>query len=249
MRLTSGGIGISNGVHGYEDIDTGSTKDGKAAERNPNAVTVRSEVARLTRLYDRAVRNNTVNNPDMYMTGAVDGNYGGAALRNRGGGGTAPVAVAPTVAAPVVSVTPGQPAVVGPVAAPAVVHDPDESPATAPPVPKPKEEKKAEELKPEAKDAEASKPEVEKEDDAKGKGKVEGDGSDMDTPSKPPITADKPDEGATPAPSPTPTPAPDAVGPSGIVKQEPVHDPDAEPASDSNVPLKKVAGDSMDGES
>jgi hypothetical protein len=61
-------LGISKGVLGYEDIDTGAPKEGeegKERERNPNAVTVRSEVARLTRLYDRAVRSNTANNPDM----------------------------------------------------------------------------------------------------------------------------------------------------------------------------------------
>src|ERR1700712_5724508 len=48
-------LGISRGVHGYDQINT----DGE--------VTVRSEVARLTRLYDKAVRTNTMNNPDMYM--------------------------------------------------------------------------------------------------------------------------------------------------------------------------------------
>lgn len=47
-------LGIANHMHGYDDIDT------------DDDVSVRAEVARLTRLYDRAVRNNTLNNPDMY---------------------------------------------------------------------------------------------------------------------------------------------------------------------------------------
>jgi hypothetical protein len=47
-------LGISKHMHGYSDIDN-------------KEVTVRSEVARLSRLYDRAVKNNTFNNPDMYM--------------------------------------------------------------------------------------------------------------------------------------------------------------------------------------
>jgi hypothetical protein len=47
--------GISKSMHGYDEIDLNG------------AVTVRSEVARLTRLYERAVRTNTVNNPDMYQ--------------------------------------------------------------------------------------------------------------------------------------------------------------------------------------
>jgi hypothetical protein len=47
--------GISRGMHGYEEIDT------------QDQVTVRSEVARLTRLYDKAVRTNTANNPDIYQ--------------------------------------------------------------------------------------------------------------------------------------------------------------------------------------
>ncbi|MGG6498998.1 UNVERIFIED_CONTAM: hypothetical protein NY603_39325, partial [Bacteroidetes bacterium 56_B9] len=46
--------GISQGIHGYDAIDT------------DEAVTVRSEVARLTRLYDRAVKTNTINDPDYY---------------------------------------------------------------------------------------------------------------------------------------------------------------------------------------
>ncbi|CAG9945091.1 unnamed protein product [Clonostachys rosea f. rosea IK726] len=50
--------GISGAAHGYDAIDT------------DEQVTVRSEVARLTRLYDRAVKTNTMNDPDMYSAGA-----------------------------------------------------------------------------------------------------------------------------------------------------------------------------------
>jgi len=108
-------------MHGYNDINI------------DDEVTVRSEVARLTRLYDRAVRTNTVNNPDMYMAGANDGaNLG---LKPRTTQPMAPV-VLPDPAAP-------NPTVPGPIVAEpplAPIEDPDESPATAPPKPQPKEE-------------------------------------------------------------------------------------------------------------
>lgn len=69
-------LGISNGVYGYDEL-VGPDSD----------VTVRSEVARLTRLYDRAVRNNTMNNPDMYAAGnSMDGGSGAGG----GGGGYSP---------------------------------------------------------------------------------------------------------------------------------------------------------------
>lgn len=68
--------GISDGIHGYDEIDT-------------DEVTVRSEVARLTRLYERAIRLNGMNNPDMYMAGAggFDGNTSGGMRPSRGGPG------------------------------------------------------------------------------------------------------------------------------------------------------------------
>ncbi|KAH8170278.1 hypothetical protein LIA77_10822 [Sarocladium implicatum] len=52
--------GISSSAHGYDAIDT------------DEQVTVRSEVARLTRLYDKAVKTNTMNDPDMYSAGTGD---------------------------------------------------------------------------------------------------------------------------------------------------------------------------------
>ncbi|EXJ59681.1 hypothetical protein A1O7_03827 [Cladophialophora yegresii CBS 114405] len=233
-------LGISRGVHGYEDIDTGGgSANGNGSKDAAGVVTVRSEVARLTRLYDRAVRNNTVNNPDMYMTGAAEGGYysgngGGAALRSRVGGpnpasGPGPVGmVAPVVSQPVAAA----PAAPAPVVQ--EVHDPDESPATAPPKPKPKEEDKKRDTDVE----EVPKQESSKEDgmDGKGKGKDE----QGETLSKSPTVVDKPQvEGAAAVPD-TAAPAP--------ANQEPDRDPDAEPASDVNVPLKKVAGDTVEGE-
>lgn len=47
-------LGISADVHGYDAIDIDSK------------VTVRGEVARLTRLWDAAIRRNVANDPDMY---------------------------------------------------------------------------------------------------------------------------------------------------------------------------------------
>ncbi|KAJ9611435.1 hypothetical protein H2200_004619 [Cladophialophora chaetospira] len=235
-------LGISKGVNGYDDIDTGN-KDGKDGERNPNAVTVRSEVARLTRLYDKAVHNNTVNNPDMYMTGAVDGTSGGAALRSRS---AVTVNTPVPIAAPVVSITPGQPAIAAPAAAPVPdVPDPDESPATAPPRPKAEETKPKPEMK---EDAEA-KPEAKGEGDTKGKGKVEDHSEEGEASSKastPEDKAGKEEVASTPASASASAPT---AGTSITVKQESVRDPDASPASDPNVPLKKVAGDSVDEES
>jgi hypothetical protein len=117
-------LGISKGVLGYDEINT----DGE--------VTVRSEVARLTRLYDRAVRTNTMNNPDIYMAGGgFDGTQAGLKAR--------PLPSQPAVLpppAPVAPVPDTPAAVAAPVAPAAPVPDPDESPATkAKPTPPPKE--------------------------------------------------------------------------------------------------------------
>lgn len=94
-------LGISRGAHGYDAIDQ-------------DEVTVRSEVARLTRHYDKAVRDNTKNDPDNYANGIPDGSYS-AALRTRPQG-------QPGSSAPV------EP----PVVVPAVATVPDDSPATQP---------------------------------------------------------------------------------------------------------------------
>ncbi|KAL2421392.1 hypothetical protein ABEF95_007675 [Exophiala dermatitidis] len=147
-------LGITRHVHGYDDIDT-----------DAHQVTVRSEVARLTRLYDRAVRTSTANDPDMYMAGAPGHlDPGSAGLRTRPavpvgaqpGVGVVPGTASPLPVAPLP--LPQQPVVAAPVlsgdqpaadagqglSVPAPAPDPDESPATAvkPPPPPPKEEPK-----------------------------------------------------------------------------------------------------------
>lgn len=119
--------GISQKIHGYDAIDT------------DEAVTVRSEVARLTRLYDRAVKTSTMNDPDFYGAG-VAADLATAGLRNRAGQPL--VHVAPSSQVPAVP-APGNSAT-GPGAADAGPSiDLDESPATkapAPTPPKPAEE-------------------------------------------------------------------------------------------------------------
>ena len=50
-------LGISKGMSGYDEMKT------------RGHVTVRSEVARLTRLYDQAVKTNTANIPETYSSG------------------------------------------------------------------------------------------------------------------------------------------------------------------------------------
>lgn len=127
--------GISDGVHGYDEIDT-------------DEVTVRSEVARLTRLYERAIRLNGMNNPDMYMAGAggSDGNTGGGIRSGRSAAGLP--AGAPNAALP--AITPaGAPQPSGENVGPVVPLEPnpeDAAPATKaavnPPCGKPKGDKK-----------------------------------------------------------------------------------------------------------
>lgn len=226
-------LGISRGVHGYDEIDT-----------DEHRVTVRSEVARLTRLFDRAVRNNSLNNPDMYMAGAgFDGSN--TTLKSRSQPAPVPIPIAagpaPVVAAPVVD-TPSVPPAVGalPVAT-APVPDPDESPASAPPKRKKEEVKKEEAKKQENKDENASKeePVVEENNSTSGKEKekenekekekekAEGEETKKDTESSatPASGADASSSKDAPAPAPT--------------RPAPAFDPDASPATSPDVPTKK----------
>ncbi|EME43061.1 hypothetical protein DOTSEDRAFT_80586 [Dothistroma septosporum NZE10] len=107
--------GISQKAHGYDAIDT------------DDSVTVRSEVARLTRLYDRAVKTNTMNDPDFYGSGiSMDGhNTGGL----RGRAEPTPAAGPAPTATDVPSSTPAP----APASAPAASAELDESPATKAP--------------------------------------------------------------------------------------------------------------------
>lgn len=124
-------LGIAKGVHGYDDIDTDDT------------VTVRSEVARLTRLYDRAIRTNTANNPDSYNAGAAGGDASGSA--NRGGGG--PFLTLPAMNLPPVDGPSGSGEQAAAPKPPA--DDADAAPATAPAKKKDEDSKPKEGAKPE----------------------------------------------------------------------------------------------------
>ncbi|KAF2034795.1 hypothetical protein EK21DRAFT_97418 [Setomelanomma holmii] len=107
-------LGIQSGVHGYDEIAI------------DDSISVRSEVARLTRLYDKVVKNNTMNDPDMYMNAVTDG--ANAALRTRPGQPPVPA---------IVDIPANAPATTAPAAAApdpsAPTDDPDASPASAPP--------------------------------------------------------------------------------------------------------------------
>lgn len=100
-------LGISKGAHGYDAIDI------------DDQVTVRGEVARLTRLYDKAVKTNTLNDPDMYSTGQP-GDLHSAALRDRTGQ-PAPAPPPPAAQAPAADPIPPPP-VPGPAT---TAEDPD----------------------------------------------------------------------------------------------------------------------------
>ena len=108
-------LGITRGIHGYDEIDI------------DDKVSVHSEVARLTRLYDKAVRSNDQNSPDLYMAGGgVDSVTG---LRSRQGTQGQVLAIIPPVVPPPAAAV--QPAASG--AAPVTEPDLDESPASAKP--------------------------------------------------------------------------------------------------------------------
>ncbi|KAF9738629.1 hypothetical protein PMIN06_001956 [Paraphaeosphaeria minitans] len=106
-------LGIQARAHGYDEIAI----DGE--------VSVRSEVARLTRLYDKVVRNNTMNDPDMYTNATTDA--ANATLRAR------PALEAPVANAPAAGAVDGT-APIGVVVPPtATPDDPDAAPASRPP--------------------------------------------------------------------------------------------------------------------
>lgn len=119
--------GISTTAHGYGAIDT------------DDQVTVRSEVARLTRLYDKAVKMNTMNDPDMYSGGSGGDSSYSAGLR-KSPGVVAQPPPGTNNEAPVIAPD-TQDSVSQPLTAIPVVADPDASPASkAPEPPKPKED-------------------------------------------------------------------------------------------------------------
>lgn len=202
-------LGISTGVHGYDAIDT------------DEQVTVRSEVARLTRLYDKAVKANTTNDPDLYAAGGP-GDFHHAALRSRSGGPPLPV-VAPQ---------PVDPPVQAPVIQPPVAIEPDESPATKAPTPPPAAPKPTDAPEPATKTPEASTPPQEEQ------------------PSSASPSQDAPEpapEAAVPAPAPVPSIEP-AVNeekpatsptPTTPTTERPNLDPDASPATVARLPPRE----------
>ena len=107
-------LGIKGGAHGYNEIDI------------DDKVSVRSEVARLTRLYEAAVKKYMQNNPDMYNAGGglLDPISG---LRARPGGAGAPAPPAGTTAPGGANAAAADPSP----ASSAPADDGDESPATA----------------------------------------------------------------------------------------------------------------------
>lgn len=201
-------LGISTGVHGYDAIDT------------DEQVTVRSEVARLTRLYDRAVKANTTNDPDLYAAGGP-GDFHHAALRSRPGG----------PALPVVAPQPADPPIQAPVIQPPVAIEPDESPATKaptpPPAPKPTETPETTAKTPEP----SSPPQEEQPPTA--------------TPSQ--DTPEAASEPAVPAPAPVPSIEPTvneekpvvSSTPTTPITERPNMDPDASPATVARLPPRE----------
>lgn len=196
-------LGISKNAHGYDAIDV------------DDQVTVRSEVARLTRLYDKAVKTNTLNDPDNYSMGGPSDMHA-AALRDKSG---LPVTAAPPPPAPAAAASSSAPA---PAAdpAPAPAQDPDASPATtAPEPPKAAESDQATETKPaESEQAAETKPTYAEAAADKGKAPVSSSAPDSaqeatsgpsstdaskDTPQPPPASV------SAPAPAPAPAADPD----------------------------------------
>ncbi|KAJ9652762.1 hypothetical protein H2198_007989 [Neophaeococcomyces mojaviensis] len=204
--------GISDGVHGYDEIDT-------------DEVTVRSEVARLTRLYDRAIRLNGMNNPDMYMAGAgtFDGNSAGGGRPSGGGVGIVPNVTLPAVA-------------------PAAPQPSGENPGPAVPVALPAEDA-----------APATKADVDGKDDSSGAPNKKEDkhpntdgtssekGKEDNEPSSSKAADVKPaDPGPVSSPVPTPPSAPAPTSaPALPPTPAPVEDPDASPATSAHLKPKK----------
>lgn len=215
--------GISEGVHGYDEIDT-------------DEVTVRSEVARLTRLYERAIRLNGMNNPDMYMAGAgaFDGNSSGGGRSNRGGATAVPPAPQNTALPAVTLPAAPQPSAEnpGPVI-PIVENQDDVAPATKAGV---KADKKKDQKDKGTDDS-----------NKQSKDATSNDSSDATASSPPPKpkSESKPEDSPTPKPAPSqpvqpPQPPPPAP-PAAVL----VDDPDASPATAARLKPKRTRSDNQ----
>lgn len=197
--------GISASAHGYDAIDT------------DDEVTVRSEVARLTRLYDKAVKTNTMNDPDMYSAGAAD-SYNAGLRKNQGGAPQLPPG--PNIMTSVLPPGPGADALAQP-PAPAQA-DPDASPAS-----------KAEPSKP--KDASSGSDKAASRTESPKPAEADAPASKEPATAAPSADTPKPDdkgkEAEAPS-SPAPEPAPAAVSMMAF-------NPDESPASAARVPKKE----------
>lgn len=215
--------GISEGVHGYDEIDT-------------DEVTVRSEVARLTRLYERAIRLNGMNNPDMYMAGAgtFDGNSQGSGRPNRPGAAAAPPAPQNTALPAVTAPAAPQPSAENPGPAIPVVENPDDvSPATKAGVKtdkkKDQKDKSTDDSKKQSKDA------------------TSNDSSDKTVDSPPPKSKSesKPEEPPTPKPAPQQSVQAAQPPPSAPPVSALADDPDASPATAARLKPKRTKSDNQ----
>lgn len=231
-------LGIAQGIHGYDDIDI------------DDKVTVRSEVARLMRLYEKAMRSWMMSNPDNYLMGQSDG--AGTALRSRAGigGGFPPNApttmpVLPTTT-PLPVAAPG-PSTTAPVAQPSVEppaarndEDPDQSPATAPRPPSPESEvgkgkdTASDSKDPPAPSKDATPPPAHTDNDSKDKPPSYKDSPAASKDDLKPVPTTEPSlpAASTPAAStPAATPAPSAAAPPPTTPSAPEGDPDESPAT------------------
>lgn len=201
--------GISQGHHGYGAIDT------------DDQVTVRGEVARLTRLYDKAVKNNTMNDPDMYSAGGGADSFS-AGLRKGGGAVPGPAAA------------PSGPAINTVAAVPFPFEEAqDDSPASKAPEP----------AKPKAADASSDKGSGKADAPAAAATPAAEDASPA-TDAKPATEATAPAADAKPAESPAATPAAEAPKDDAADKPaaEPVATPAPTPAPPAPAPVQAVAG-------
>jgi hypothetical protein len=213
--------GISCSAHGYDAIDT------------DEQVTVRSEVARLTRLFDKAVKMNTMNDPDLYSGGSAGDNYSATA-------GLRKPAQPPPGPNGAPAATPNNPYAFIPEPAPPApaVPDPDASPASKAPEP-PKAAEPSPPETPAPEDPKPAEPADDKKDSSAGADAPEAKKPEEDKPA-----ADAPPEGKgkepaaapkDPEPDPAPTPAPTpSIN----------HDPDASPASAAHPPKKEDSSQS-----
>jgi len=233
-------LGIAANVHGYDAIDV------------DDKVTVRGEVARLTRLWEAAVRKNLSNDPDMYSAGqAPDGGEGG--LRSRAANPPIPAPAAappapppPAVAPPAATSADKSAAVPLPASAPLVKDDdPDAAPALTTPVKPPAKKPtldadagKPAETAPAAPAAPAAPPKIEESKPVDASKPAE---AAKPTEEIKPAEAAKPAEIPKPAETPKPVEAPkpaEAQIPVETLRPDESLDPDASPAS---APLEKVS--------